>query len=394
MLFEFSYYSSLLLLGFIQGLIYSGLLFYRGYKSDRLSDKLLAWVLVICSFSIAQYMLGFGGWYDSRDGHSTFMFYFPFQNFLFLGPCIYYYFRSLTNEQFKFQRKDLWHFIPGLIGLAFYFFPFILDVVITRGILGEPFNFHSGTQGQWSQFRQNVLGNITHPLGMISALVYIVLTIRQFRQYKAYVLNNFSETEDVELGWLRVVLWTFVIGAGINWGFDLISIFVPFTYAQHWNSFFTTALMIYFFSIPGYSFTYKMPSLDFDPQQSKPDTNDTFPELPIWKTKLEQIMQSEKPYLNADLTLSHLAKMLNTNTSILSKVINQGFQQNFNDFVNAYRVQCMQQKMILPQYQNYTLMSTAFECGFNSKATFNRAFKKFSGISPKEFIKKHQNTNN
>ena len=94
--FHFSEHSSPLLFGFLQGIIYSVLLLTRGYRKDRLSDKLLAGVLLVCSFEIAQYMLGFGGWYDSRDRHSTFMFYFPFHNLLLFGPLIYFYFIQLT----------------------------------------------------------------------------------------------------------------------------------------------------------------------------------------------------------------------------------------------------------------------------------------------------------
>ena len=111
-------------------------------------------------------------------------------------------------------------------------------------------------------------------------------------------------------------------------------------------------------------------------------------DLNTWKNKLLKVFDTEKPYLNPELTLSDLADKLKTNTSILSQVINTGFDKNFNDFVNEYRVETFKQKMKTPQYQHYTMLAVAFDCGFNSKTTFNRAFKKLTNSMPSEFLKR------
>ena len=100
-------------------------------------------------------------------------------------------------------------------------------------------------------------------------------------------------------------------------------------------------------------------------------------------------MQHDQLYKDAELTLSQLAKKLSTNSSVLSKVVNQGFGLNFNDFVNEYRVQAVIALLKAGEQKNQTLLGIAFDCGFNSKATFNRAFKKQTGISPKEWVEKN-----
>ena len=94
-------------------------------------------------------------------------------------------------------------------------------------------------------------------------------------------------------------------------------------------------------------------------------------------------MLQDKLYLEPELSLSDLAVKLKTNTSVLSAAINSNFGKNFNDFVNEYRVEEFKKQIKLPENQHYTLLAVAFDCGFNSKATFNRAFKKFTGQAPK-----------
>jgi len=108
--------------------------------------------------------------------------------------------------------------------------------------------------------------------------------------------------------------------------------------------------------------------------------------LQQWKEKVTSSMQHDQLYKDAELTLSQLAKKLSTNSSVLSKVVNQGFGLNFNDFVNEYRVQAVIALLKAGEQKNQTLLGIAFDCGFNSKATFNRAFKKQTGISPKEWM--------
>jgi AraC-like DNA-binding protein len=109
-------------------------------------------------------------------------------------------------------------------------------------------------------------------------------------------------------------------------------------------------------------------------------------DLAHWKRKVLIYFEKEKAYLNPELTLSELASKLDTNTSVLSAVINTGFSKNFNDFVNEYRVEEFKRKAAAPDSKHLTLLAIAFDCGFNSKATFNRAFKKVTDVSPKAFL--------
>ena len=98
-------------------------------------------------------------------------------------------------------------------------------------------------------------------------------------------------------------------------------------------------------------------------------------------------MQKEKLYKNSELTLADLSQKLNVHPNVLSQVINSAEQKNFYDYVNHLRVEEFKTIILLPENQKFTLLSIAFECGFNSKTAFNRNFKKATGFSPSEYLK-------
>jgi AraC-like DNA-binding protein len=108
-----------------------------------------------------------------------------------------------------------------------------------------------------------------------------------------------------------------------------------------------------------------------------------------WLIKLNELMESEKPYRHPDLSVSHLAEMLGTRPHVLSRVINDHFHKNFRDFVNTYRVEEFISLANNQQYKHYTFLALAQEVGFNSKSTFNLAFKKLTRQNPRAYFKKH-----
>lgn len=99
-----------------------------------------------------------------------------------------------------------------------------------------------------------------------------------------------------------------------------------------------------------------------------------------------KFMEENKPYLDPELSLQKLARQLGIQANALSRLINDGTGRNFNDFINVYRVQDMMNMLRSGEQKTQTLLGIAFDCGFNSKATFNRAFKKATGLSPREWI--------
>lgn len=105
---------------------------------------------------------------------------------------------------------------------------------------------------------------------------------------------------------------------------------------------------------------------------------------------LEELMQTEKVFLNPELSLRLLASFLNVHPNLLSRVINSSIGKNYNDYINALRISYFKKLVLDPANQNISLLGLAYESGFNSKTVFNTAFKKQTGMTPKEFQNSQQ----
>jgi AraC-like DNA-binding protein len=105
--------------------------------------------------------------------------------------------------------------------------------------------------------------------------------------------------------------------------------------------------------------------------------------------KLTSFMESEKPYLSLSASIEDLSDQLCLPARNLSQVIHTHFQQNFYDFINSYRIEEIKKRICEERYRNYTLVAIAYDAGFNSKSVFNAAFKKHTGMTPKEYKRKY-----
>jgi YesN/AraC family two-component response regulator len=100
-------------------------------------------------------------------------------------------------------------------------------------------------------------------------------------------------------------------------------------------------------------------------------------------------MKEDKLFLDENISLRQLAEILNIHPNYLSQVVNVHFKKNFYDFINSYRVEEFKRLVVLPENKKKTFFALAYDCGFNSKASFNNSFKKLTGTTPTEFLK-HQ----
>ena len=391
MRYDFNFYSSLLLITFSHGLIYSGLILKKAFQTNNKPNYWLSLFVFLCSLFIAPWMLGFAGWYDNQP-YRNFMFYMPFQHLFFIGPILFFYIQSILNPSFKLNKKQFLHFIPGILYLLYIFGIFVYD----KFIFGKLYFYADGMDKDFDAWYQYS--------GFISMLIYLILSLKYYNNYRKLIVQITSNADAVLFKWIRKYLFAFL-------GMLLLKIFTEIffavfpqytNYIGSWWYYLMFSLILYYIAITGYTNStetkigFEMPifdrkpiflldenTIDIEHQEFKTEIS---PEINAWKNKIETLIQSEKLYQNPELSLTDIAKKLESNSNIISRAINQGFAMNFNDFINNYRIEAVKEMFQNGEHKKSTLIGIAYDCGFNSKATFNRAFKKNTNISPKEYL--------
>ena len=363
--------SIILFICILQALIFAGLLVARGRRQKARADFWLAALLVLLCSNLLTPLIGFASVYDLNQ----WLTYFPFGIAYGYGVCVYFYVLSLTDARRRFVRRDLYLFVPAAVYLIFRFVLFAQNLEF-KGWFDK-------------NYYVPLIGPLVFVTEFVWNLIFLVLAIRHYRKYRAWLDENFSDTEKIKFDWLRNFLYVFTLVFVTCAIFDFTDSFVfSLSYIQYFYFQLVLALVTYYLALAGYLRSETI-ELNFSSQTEAAAAKKTLlseKELEKLKIRLENLMLKEKPFLNPQLALSDLSKDLGVNSAVLSYVINSGFDKNFNDFVNEFRINEVKSKLQSGEAERLTLLGIALESGFNSKATFNRAFKKFTGVVPKEFL--------
>ena len=330
-------------------------------------------------------MLGYAGWYD-KDPYRAFMFFIPFKQLFLIGPVFFFYVKTLLNGQYKYQKQDVFHFVPALLYLGYS-----LVIAITDLLVLDAYYFYADEMDKdlsdWYQIA-----------GVVSMLFYLFLSLRYYEKYRSLSLQELSYADEIAYKWLR----NFIIAFGVILFFRIVFFFTNPTWWNFGDKFwyyFVFSVLLFYISVSGYSHTIKsaikvrLSPIDSDDllvtrEDQIEQCSASIPHTEEWGKKIAHLFDVEHLYTNPDLTLTYLADRLQSNRSVVSKVINESYKMNFNDFVNEKRAEAVMKKIEEGAHHQSTLLGIALDCGFNSKTTFNRAFKKHSGLSPQQFVKK------
>ncbi|MFY0629026.1 MAG: AraC family transcriptional regulator [Flavobacteriaceae bacterium] len=384
--FSFGQKSSLLLIFFFHGIVFSFLLLRKGVIYNNKSSKWLSLLLFLCAMYITPYMLGYANWYSKRITREI-LFFVPFMQVLLIGPVVYFYTKSLLNDSFKLAKRDWIHFIPAILYMIYSLVIFIVDKIVL-----DEFYFYADERDKdldiWYQVS-----------GLISMSFYLILSLRHYARYKKLVFDRVSYAETILFQWIRNFMIAFL-------GILILRVLFFFlnpdwgefgSQAWHYISF---SFVVFYISINGYANAIKISIFndantqfinvfsEAEEEEEMVQESSLEKDIERWKTKILMLITEKRVYENPKLTLSEIAKSLDTSTRNISSAINSGFERNFNDFINHYRIEAVKEKMRLGEHKTTTLLGIAFDCGFNSKATFNRAFKKSTAMSPKEYLEK------
>jgi AraC-like DNA-binding protein len=312
------------------------------------------------------------------------------------GPLFYFYLQKLLFNIKGLPSRWQLHFLP-FVAQFFVYLPFLLmrDSSLQIKMLNHSWDL------------QVTIG-VCLFLAFFWNVYYWWLFYRSIRFYKEEYKTHFSYEQNlVYLNTVLLVLaaclalglfvmLTFCIGYCVNAD---VSIIIERGIGAIWLAFSTITYLIGYFAIhqpeifkvAPHSFSIfddvletsigNKATINTKKSNELPDEN-----IQEWKKKVEDFMAKSKPYTNPGLSLAELAAELKMPTHILSKVLNEGFEKNFFDFVNGYRIEEFKLRVENPQFQHLTLLGIAYDVGFNSKTAFNRSFKKITGMTPRDYF--------
>lgn len=300
------------------------------------------------------------------------------------GPFLYLYTAASTNA-FSFKRKTwLFHFWP-FVGTIIALLPLYLmstkakmDLYNTNGAAYKSFN------------------DVLQIFIYVTGLVYIFLSFRLLQKHKMNIGEHFSYEEKINLNWLRyliyglLVIWVIIIvfkkntliyGSGVIFvtllgflGIRQVGIFGRNDYsANNESTQGTTYIAVQPFSLE-------------TPRKKYANSGISLEQVNEIHKQLTQLMNAEKIYTEPALSLNSLASRLSVHPNYLSQVINNKEGVSFFDYINKLRVNEFKRLVQEKDQSQFTLISIAYDSGFNSKSSFYKNFKKVTGQSPSDFI--------
>jgi AraC-like DNA-binding protein len=374
--------------------IASVLLFTRG-KYQPYANRLLGVVIFTWGWYALLYLLVITGWLRYMPG----IYRVGSPLYYLIPACSYLYTRSVLLEETRFRKYDWLHFLPAIINiidlLPFYFSDSETKRVIVNSIVN---NFNDSYQkgsglipAFWHfQFRW-ILGVVYLVFQWL--LLYRVVLRDKIKGHKVvsdwlFIFTIFLSVIYVGLGTMSVIAWI-NLGNRIN---PLSSARSIPTLLQVMGF---TCLSVYLFFKP--EVLYGIPGVPAAPSV-KEKLTETDREAPfnlelmdLYVEQLEIYINEEEPFKRHGFTVTELAQALKIPLHHLSYVLNHYYKQRFTDFINNYRVNYIKKQLESDSWRSYTLEALAKESGFSSRSTFSVAFKKFTGLSPSQYLQLNEN---
>lgn len=367
-------------------------------NGDRRSHRLLATFLACLALSYMDgVFISFNYYFHYTYAHMV----YATMSFDFLaGPLLYLYVRTRTEPRFRLNFKHLLLALPFLLHFAFIFINYhAKSLAEKRALLSTHQVFSHG-----EVYALTVISNAHYA-------IYLALVLYTLRRYQASIRNHYSNLDKVNLKWLLLICCGLLLGGAMRFMNNLLWLEVPQSAFHRYVDLKLVAIgsVLVFAATVLYrclqqpeivllggaepAATGIMPPDDSTAHREPVKYKNTALSVEARKAlseRLQEFMQSHKPFLDPELTLTELARRLSISSHHLSQVINGEFGQNFYDYINDYRIRESAQRLGKPGYQDIYITRIMSDCGFNSKSVFNTAFKKTFGTTPSNYRKQLQ----
>lgn len=295
----------------------------------------------------------------------------------FTNPLLLLYVVSSIYSDFKLKLKHVLHFLPFVVQILIFSPRFYFADANTRNLLIE--NFSTTFEGKFA---------IIFSLFII--LFYLVAMFLELKKYKQLLLENYSNKKTFNYKWLYQLLILLTVI------FCLSSLKQGYKFYGTNIEILNTLRLVLTLMLIGFLMYIILKSMYYPKLFRNINSNHLFvkgilkedTERNDFKNEIEKIvafMEKEEPYLDASLTLQKLAEQLEIPSREVSILINLNLNQHFFDFVNQYRIQKAEKLLLSSNKKELTIQQIMYDVGFNSKSSFYTAFKKQTGVTPKEY---------
>jgi AraC-like DNA-binding protein len=358
------------------------------YKNEDLPSRMLSFSLFTLNYAVLLIFL-----FESK-----YIFYTPF---LFrTGPLFYYlmvpsfyvYLVLVLKKRKQLRWTDGLHLLPSIIYLVDFTPLFLSPVTYKLQIINSLVNHDQQAvlifnEGWMMPPRVHFLAPV------VIGFVYIFFAGRMLFQYYREAARN--KTKQVILGWLATAISLYFL-------LEIASLTIFFFAPAHQWLFTAIAVLGFFFSMSLILFSkpyilYGAYLNDADPQTEIPKKQG---QLNLQSEKIRELQLrfdhyiNEQHFLNGNTNLKEVAGRLNIPSYILSMFIHQVYQMHFNDVINSHRVKYISEGLTNEQWDTLTLEAVGEIAGFNNRITFLNAFKKFTGVTPSQYLKSIQDKKN
>lgn len=365
----------ILLLGSGQGFILATLLWVNR-NGNRLSNRLLAALIgLLALMSLAVGVPVANRWVSFALDLLPLIMAMP------LGPLIFFYTKSVLDPAFDIGRTERRHFYPVVLDWGGKF----IGWLFVGGVLLGFFREQDGPA--WGRI-MNEYDTYADIPRWLSVTIYLILTRQFLSQHQRIDNAGNVGSQQPNLLWLRQFVNVFLVFQGV-WLVHLIPYIIPALRGPLLDKFgwyplyIPIAILIYWLGLKGYLHARNSP-VDV---VTRKIIATSIPTEIVEKAirSLTTAMQTDKLYLDPELTVEKVGRHVQLPPKTVSFVLNQHLQKSFNTFVNEYRIEAVKGQLTNPANEHLTLTGIAFGCGFNSQATFQRVFRQMTGVSPKEY---------
>jgi len=292
---------------------------------------------------------------------------------------LYYYVAAVTNQLPKIRYIIFLHLLPAIVSylylISFFTLPSTQKIYVFEQN-GKGFEIFS-TIGL---VMSNLLGGI-----------YVVWSSVLLRKHAKNIRNQFSDIEGINLQWMRFLIY----GLSLIWAVVIFTDNGPYI-------FMTMAVFVIlagFFGVQQKTIFSNSKPISIKANQEKGESIKEAKKNKYYTSGLTKkvgenlyknlihLMEKDAYYRKPNLSLNDLASELKVHPNYLSQIINKKENKSFYEFVNAFRIEEFKRLIKNSENQKFTLLALAYESGFNSKASFNRYFKKNTGQTPSEYFK-------